>query len=244
MTCHVRPGINPALTARAWHSVDDLEWLDEPTHRTEDNMGKTVGIEGWTIVHQTRQKHYDDRFYGQFLGTREGRNSVAEWIVGRQYDGKSMEDGFRDGEWAYSTRFQGPWATDNADAALKKYVEMSHDTFVWDRIFEQRTGEAIDKHWAGTGSAIADVPRMSAGWQRSNPGHLAPQGSHTIYLPFYEAKYYLLHFLRSTQLSAMAHLTQGVTLDRHQAVELVTKATGSVRFEYGYNTYWFVAEAS
>ncbi|MCX5103481.1 hypothetical protein [Streptomyces sp. NBC_00439] len=63
--------------------------------------GKTVGVEGWTIVHSTRQRHDDGRFYGQFLGTRKSGTltpDVAEWVVGRLYDGKSAEDGFRNGE--------------------------------------------------------------------------------------------------------------------------------------------------
>ncbi|WP_327357749.1 hypothetical protein [Streptomyces sp. NBC_01304] len=35
-------------------------------------MKNTLGPEGWTVVHRTRQRHYDGRFYGQFLGVREG----------------------------------------------------------------------------------------------------------------------------------------------------------------------------
>ncbi|UXX93945.1 hypothetical protein N7U49_21285 [Streptomyces sp. AD2-2] len=108
-------------------------------------LGKTVGIEGWTIVHSARQKHYDDRFYGQFLGIRED----GRWIVGRMWSGESMDDGFHDGGWDWSKRFAGNSSTGNADAALKAYVEMSYDTYVWDRVFEQRVGEAIDRHWAG-----------------------------------------------------------------------------------------------
>ncbi|MFJ4686525.1 hypothetical protein [Streptomyces sp. NPDC088789] len=200
--------------------------------------GKTVGIEGWTIVHQARQKHYDDRFYGQFLGTRED----GRWIVGRMWSGESMDDGFHDGGWDWSKRFAGNPSTDNADAALKAYVEMSYDTFVWDRVFEQRVGEAIDRHWSGP--EVPDAPKLAAGWQESDAGHRNPARGHTILLPFHEAKYTLLHFLRSTELGAKAHLTRGVTIDRHQAVELVREATGPVRFEYGYNTYWLAAEPS
>ncbi|MFV0135562.1 hypothetical protein ACLGIH_20460 [Streptomyces sp. HMX87] len=204
-------------------------------------IGDIVGGEGWTIVHLARQKHYDDRYYGQFLGAREHAPSGStEWIVGRLYPGKSLDDGFVHGEWAYSKRFAERRATDNADAALKAYIEMSHATFVWSRVFEQETGQAIDRHLAGP--EVAGAPKLSAGWQRSDPGPSVPHGSHTIYLPFHEAKYYLLHFLRDTQLSAMAHLTQGVTLDRHQAVDLVVNAIGPVRFDYGYNTYWLAAE--
>ncbi|WP_030894327.1 hypothetical protein [Streptomyces sp. NRRL F-5053] len=201
-------------------------------------MNTTVGIEGWAIVHQARQKHYNDRYYGQFLGTREG----GKWIVGRQYPGASMDDGFRGGEWDYSERFETNRSTDNMDRALKAYVQMSERTFVWDRVFEQRVGEAIDRHLAGL--EVLGAPKLSAGWHRSHPGLSAPIGSHTAHLPFHEAKYKLLQYLRRTELGAMAHLTRGVTLDRHQAVELVIQATGPMRFDYGYNTYWLVGEGS
>lgn len=202
-------------------------------------MTETVGTEGWTIVHKARKKHYDNRFYGQFLGTRE---DDGRWIVGRMWSGDSMDDGFHDGGWDWSKRFAGNPSTDNADAALKSYVEMSYDTFVWDRVFEQRTGEAIDRHLAG--AEVVGAPKLSAGWFRTDPGHLNRYGSHTIFLPFHEAKYELLQHLRRTELNAMAHLTKGITVDRHGAVELVTAATGPIRFEYGYNTYWLAAEGS
>ncbi|MGW3153778.1 hypothetical protein [Streptomyces sp. NPDC001089] len=203
-------------------------------------IGSKVGAEGWTVVHEARQKHYNDRFYGQFLGTRTGPTGRTEWIVGRQHVGRSMEDGLCDGGWAWSRRFAEDRSTDTADAALKAYVDDAQDTFVWDRIFEQRIGEAIDRHWAG--AETAGAPKLSAGWHRTDPGPSQRYGSHTIFLPLHEARYQLLQMLRSTELNAMAHLTEGVTLDRHQAVETVTQATRPVRFEYGYNTYWLTAE--
>ncbi|MEW1922202.1 hypothetical protein [Streptomyces sp. NPDC088360] len=194
-----------------------------------------IGIEGWTIVHQARQKHYDDMFYGQFLATRED----GRWMVGRMFAGESMDDGFRAGEWAFSQRFAGPRSTDNADVALEAYVGMSHVTYVWDRVFEQRVGEAIDQFWAGP--EVPNLPKIAAGWQESDAGHRNPARGHTIPLPFHEAKYQLLQYLRRTELGAKAHLTRGVTIDRHQAVELVREATRPVRFEYGYNTYWLAS---
>ncbi|MFC4498467.1 MULTISPECIES: hypothetical protein [Streptomyces] len=203
---------------------------------------RTVGAEGWTVVDVARQRHYDDRYYGQFLGTRTGPTGHAEWMVGRLFDGKTIDDGFREGEWAYSKRFATDKGTDNADRALKAYVEMAYSTFVWDRIFEQRVGEVIDQHWAGP--EVPGAPKLAAGWQESDAGHRNPARGHTILLPFHEAKYKLLHFLRSTELGAKAHLTRGVTIDRHQAVELVREATGALRFEYGYNTYWLAADES
>ncbi|MDX3020002.1 hypothetical protein [Streptomyces acidiscabies] len=47
-------------------------------------IGTKVGVEGWTVVHSARQQHYDDRYYGQFLGTRQGSTGIAEWIVARR----------------------------------------------------------------------------------------------------------------------------------------------------------------
>jgi hypothetical protein len=206
-------------------------------------IGDVVGTEGWRIVHIAYQRHYDDRYYGQFLGAR--KNDVTgngEWIVARLYPGEHRDAGFVYGEWdsSYSKRYAGPRSTDNADAAMKTYIELSHETFVWDRIFEQRTGEAIDRYWAG--SEVPAAPKMSAGWQQSSANGGMPVGSGTVSLPFHQAKYCLLHFLRSTQLSAKAHLTEGITLDRHQAVECVINTTKPVRFEYGYNTYWLASE--
>ncbi|MDX3020003.1 hypothetical protein [Streptomyces acidiscabies] len=153
-----------------------------------------------------------------------------------------MDNGLRDGEWNTSRRFDGPRSTDNADDALTRYVEKSYETFVRDRIFEQRTGEAIDRYWAGP--ETDGVPKLSAGWQQSAANGGMPVDSRTVHLPFHQAKYYLLHFLRATQLGGKAHLARGITLDRHQAVERATAATGPVRFEYGYNTYWLAADES
>ncbi|MFD4949178.1 hypothetical protein ACFWNT_43505 [Streptomyces sp. NPDC058409] len=204
--------------------------------------GKTAGVEGWTIVHSTRQRHHDDRFYGQFLGSRKHDvTGNTEWIVGRMYPGVSKDDEFIFGEWDYSKHFAGPRSTDNADNALKAYVEMSHDTFVWDRIFDQRVGETIDRHLAGP--EVPGASKLAAGWMETEvAGHLIPAAGGTILLPFHEARYELLQYLRRTELSAKAHLTRGITVDRHSAVELVVQAAGPIRFEYGYNTYWLAAD--
>lgn len=206
-------------------------------------MSDAVGVEGWTVVHRARQRHYDGKFYGQFFGARQNQHTKnTEWLVATMHPGRSADNGFRGGEWNTSQRFDSPLSTHNADDALKRHVEKSYETFVWERIFEQRVGEAIDRYLAGP--EVAGAPKLSAGWQRSGAGGAVPVGSHTVHLPLHEAKYYLLHFLHSIQLGAMAHLTQGVTLDRHEAVELASKATGPVRFEYGYNTYWLTAEVT
>ncbi|MFD7661294.1 hypothetical protein [Streptomyces sp. NPDC059788] len=197
-------------------------------------MSKTVGAEGWTVVHQARQKHYDDRYYGQFLGTRKD----GRWIVGRMWSGRSMDDGFHDGGWDWSKRFAEPSSTDAADAALKSYVEMSHETFVWNRVFEQRVGEAIDAYWAGP--EVPGAPRLSAGWCRTPDG--LPGGS-TVGLPFHEAKYRLLQYLRSTESTARADLSPR-TFNLHDAVELIRQANGPFRFQHGYNAYWLADDAS
>ncbi|MEU7155999.1 hypothetical protein AB0A98_06080 [Streptomyces chrestomyceticus] len=196
-------------------------------------MSKTIGVEGWTIVHQARQKHYDDRFYGQFLGTHED----GRWIVGRMWSGKSMDDGFHDGGWDWSRRFAGNPSTGNADAALKAYIEMSHVTFVWDRVFERRVGEAIDRYWAGP--EVPGAPKLSAGWCRTPAG--LPAGS-TIRLPFHEAKYRLLQYLRGTKSAARPGLnTRAFIL--HDTVEAIRQATGPFRIQYGHNAYWLDTDA-
>ncbi|MFH9731806.1 hypothetical protein [Streptomyces sp. NPDC017260] len=196
-------------------------------------IGDTVGGEGWQIVHLARQRQHDNRYYGQFLGTRKnGHTGRTEWAVGRLFVGKSAHDGFVNGEWAYSKRFAEPRSTDNADAAMKAYVEMSHDTLVWDYIFEQRVGEAIDRHWAGP--EVAGAPKMAAGWCRTPEG--LPAGT-TINLPLHEAKYHLLQYLRSTKSTARPDVNPRAFI-LHDTVELIRQTTGPFRIQYGINAYW------
>ena len=88
----------------------------------------TLGAEGWTVVHSARQRHYDGKFYGQFLGARKNDyTGNTEWIVATMEPGQSVGDGFRGGEWNTSQRFDGPRSTHNADDALNRYVEKSFD---------------------------------------------------------------------------------------------------------------------
>lgn len=204
-------------------------------------MNGTLEAEGWTIVHQARQRHDDGVYYGQFLGARNNPETT-EWLVATMHPGRGMDDGFIDGRWKDSQSFAGPRSADNADDALELYVETAGvETFVWSGFLKQYTGAAID--WYLAGPEVVGAPRLSAGWQESDAGPGVPCGGHTICLPFHRAKFELLQYLRRTKLNAMPPLTPSVTIDRHQAVQLAVEATGPVRFEYGYNTYWLAAEA-
>ncbi|MET9656400.1 hypothetical protein [Streptomyces sp. NPDC006510] len=118
---------------------------------------------------------------------------------------------------------------------------MSHYTFVWDHILEQRVGEVIDRHLAGP--EIPGAAKLAAGWSETEvAGHPTPAAGGTILPPFHEARCELLQHLRRTELRAKAHLTWRITVDRHGAVELVVQATGPIRFKYGYNTHWLAAD--
>ena len=58
--------------------------------------------QGWTVVHQARRE-WRGSFEGVWLGVEE---STGHWIVGRQHDGQSMDDGFdADGNWSTSRHF-------------------------------------------------------------------------------------------------------------------------------------------
>ncbi|MEV7902102.1 hypothetical protein [Streptomyces anulatus] len=190
-------------------------------------------VNGWTIVTQTRQETAFDHMQGVFLATCGDR-----WVAGRQYDGKEGSTGFtEDGEWWYGSHFSAKSATENMLGALDRYSELAMKADVWTRMFTQDATQSLCRLLAGP--ERPDLPKLSAGWRESDPGHRNPGGGVTEPLPFHEAKYHLLWFLIwSTRLNAMDHLTEGVTIDRHQAHTLVREATGPVRFELGYNTYW------
>ncbi|WP_326742851.1 MULTISPECIES: hypothetical protein [unclassified Streptomyces] len=92
-------------------------------------------------------------------------------------------------------------------------------------------------------SSPPSAAKLAAGWSETEvAGHPTPAAGGTILLPFHEARYELLQYLRRTELSARAHLTWRITVDRHGAVERVVQATGPIQFKYGYNTYWLAAD--
>ncbi|MFJ3270943.1 hypothetical protein [Streptomyces sp. NPDC086776] len=195
-------------------------------------MSSTV-VNGWTIVTQTRQEVSPNHFQGVFLATGRG----GHWVAGRHFDGKKGSTGFSEcGEWWHGSHFTLGNPTENMLAALEAYPELAMKAAVWHRLFEQTAAQTLCRFLAGP--RRDDLPLLSAGWRESDAGHRLPAAGSTIALPFHEAKYQLFWYLHSTRLGAKAHLTEGVTIDRHEAYTRVRDATGPLRFELGYNTYW------
>jgi hypothetical protein len=195
-------------------------------------MHDTV-VNGWTIVTHTRRQVAENHLQGVFLAT-----SGTAWVAGRQFDGKRGSSGFSEwGEWWYGRHFTGGNATENMMDALKAYPELAMKADVWHRLFEQDAAESLCRFLAGP--PRPDLPKLSAGWKQTEVLSGIPVAGSTILLPFHEAKYHLFwDLIWTTRLSAMEHLTRGVTIDRHEAHQRVKDATGPIRFEFGYNTYW------
>jgi hypothetical protein len=207
----------------------------EPHVKTNPMAGE------WTIVHQRRQEIRAGRFEGIFLG-----NDRDRWMAGRMFTGRSWHDGFSPtGEWWYSTYCDQKNATDNMRDALAAYLRLSHTTEVWDGLFEQRAGEAIDRRLASLVS-LDGVHDLSAGWRVTNyRPPLAPLGGNTYLLPAREAKYELLGYMRRTEGSAgVAIVPPGTTLTLHEAYQEVIRATGPTAFELGRYTYSLVHQGS
>ncbi|WP_077060548.1 hypothetical protein [Streptomyces sp. MP131-18] len=195
----------------------------------------------WTIVHQRRQEIRSGQFEGIFLG-----NDRDRWMAGRMYTGTSRRDGFSPtGEWWYSTYCDQKNATENMREARAAYLRLSHTAEVSDSLFEQRAGEAIDRHLAGLVS-LDGVHDLSAGWHVTDyRPPLDPVGGNTYLLPAQEAKYELLVYLRRTESSAgLAMMPPGMTLTLHEAYQKVIRATGPITFELGRYTYSLVHQGS
>ncbi|MEU0214048.1 hypothetical protein ABZ281_02625 [Streptomyces sp. NPDC006265] len=187
----------------------------------------TTKIQGWTIVHQKRTE-WRGVYDGVFLGECDGR-----WIAGRMYQGKSMTDGFGEGgEWWYSNRYESDFEheANRALRALREYIRLSKlAADCWDGIFDQRAGEAIDRHWANR-VPLDGVHDMSAAWVHPDlTGDV--RGSHHM-LPAAEAKYELLQYMRrshavSEAFREVAQIRHGSEL--HKAYETAIEAAGAVR---------------
>lgn len=187
----------------------------------------------FTIVHHCRRQVAENHYQGVFLAV-----AGTHWVAGRMYDGARGTDGFsEEGEWWHGRHFTTGDATENMMDALKAYPELAMKADVWHRLFEQDAAESLCRFLAGP--PRDDLPKLSAGWKQTEAlSGIAPAGS-TILMPFHEAKYHLFWFLIwTTRRNAMEHLTRGVTIDRHEAHQRVKDATGPIRFEFGYNTYW------
>ncbi|TLS44945.1 hypothetical protein FE633_17540 [Streptomyces montanus] len=148
--------------------------------------------QGWTIVHQKRTQWLGE-FDGVFLGERDGN-----WLAGRMFRGQSMHDGFdENGEWWYANQYA--WKAEHEASralhAVREYVRLSKEAAqCWDGIFEQRAGEAVDRHWANR-VPLVGVADMSSLWVR--PGLTGDIRSGTYMLPAVEAKYDLLKLMRA-----------------------------------------------
>ncbi|MEV5264763.1 hypothetical protein [Streptomyces werraensis] len=148
-------------------------------------------VQGWTIVHHKRVL-WRGAYDGVFLGERDGN-----WIAGRMWAGKSMDDGFsEDGEWWYASYYDSPHEHEagKAMSALDRYIRLAEDAGnCWDGMFNQRAGEAIDRHWARR-VPLDQVADMSAAWVHSD---LCGEVRHVFYLmPAVEAKNELLGLMR------------------------------------------------
>lgn len=148
-------------------------------------------VQGWGIVHQKRTLWRGD-FDGVFLGERDGN-----WIAGRMWAGKTMDDGFGENdEWWYASYYDSDneHEVQRAHRALARYIGMAEDAGnCWDHMFDQRAGEAIDRHWAKR-VPLDGVADMQADWVHPDlPGDV--RGG-TYLLPAAEAKYELLGLMR------------------------------------------------
>ncbi|GHB91634.1 hypothetical protein GCM10010306_103550 [Streptomyces umbrinus] len=144
--------------------------------------------QGWTLVHQKRAE-WRGTYDGVFLGEHDG-----EWIAGLMHQGKSMHDGFgEDGEWRYANCYDSPseHEANRALRAVREYIRLSKlAADCWNGIFDQRAGEAVDRHWANR----VPLGDMSASWV--HPGQTGDvRGSHYM-LPAAESKYELLQYMR------------------------------------------------
>ncbi|MCL3999108.1 hypothetical protein M4438_37430, partial [Streptomyces lavenduligriseus] len=117
--------------------------------------------QGWTVVHQARRA-WRGSFEGVWLGVEE---SSGHWMVGRQHDGQSMDDGFdADGNWATSRHFREGNEYLNMRRALAAYDEEAQNASdVWNGMWDQRAHEAVARHLAQRVPFPAPV-QLSAGW--------------------------------------------------------------------------------
>ncbi|MEU1552212.1 hypothetical protein ABZ517_05745 [Streptomyces scabiei] len=183
--------------------------------------------QGWRLVAQKRSE-WRGVYDGVFLGERDG-----EWMAGRMYQGKSMRDGFgEDGEWWYANYYDSPFEheANRAKRAVREYIRLAKEAAqCWDGIFDQRAGEAVDRHWAKR-VPLDGVHDMSAEWVHpSLTGDT--RGGHYM-LPAVEAKYELLRYMRSSRAVSeafreVAQIRPGSEL--HKAYEAAIETAGAVR---------------
>ncbi|MFZ3491851.1 hypothetical protein ACODT5_01175 [Streptomyces sp. 5.8] len=180
----------------------------------------------WTVVHQARGK-WAGAFEGVWLGVDESR---GHWIVGRQHDGQSMDDGFEQtGSWATSQHFSKDTEYLNMRRALAAYDKEARNTSnVWNGMWDQRVHEAVARHLAGRVSLPAPV-KLAAGWiGPCLTGSHPPMGA-TIPLDGPMAKYELVRYLQG-QIRFDEIVTEPGSVSEQEAYQLIINATGPVRF--------------
>ncbi|MGW0881276.1 hypothetical protein [Streptomyces sp. NPDC002671] len=183
-------------------------------------------VQGWTLVHSKRSQ-WRDKFQGVFLGERDG-----SWVAGRQLPGKSMRDGFGPkGEWWCVSYYDSPSEHEahRAHRALSEYIRLAKEAAdCWNGIFDQRAGEAIDRHWAKR-VPLDGVHDMSADWV--HPGLTGDVRGYTYMLPAVEAKYELLQYMRRSYAVSEAFREEEqwkVDSELHQAYASVISTAGPV----------------
>ncbi|MFE0774854.1 hypothetical protein [Streptomyces sp. NPDC058861] len=182
--------------------------------------------QGWTVVDQARRAWLGS-FEGLWLGVDE---STGHWIVGRQHDGQSMNDGFdTDGNWAASRHFREDNEYLNMRRALAAYEEEGLKTSnAWTTMSRQYAHEAVARHLAHRVSFPSPV-RLSAGWVgRGLPGSHRPMGSTTL-LNGPVAKYELVRYLQG-QIRFDEIVAEPGSVSEQEAYQLIINATGPVRF--------------
>ncbi|WDN56187.1 hypothetical protein [Streptomyces clavuligerus] len=182
--------------------------------------------QGWTVVHQARGP-WRGSFQGVWLGVDE---ATGHWIVGRQRDGRSMDDGFdADGGWSTSQHFREDIAYLNMRRALAVYESEAMDASdVWSTIWGQRTHEAVARHLAARVPFPVPV-KLVAGWMGPGlTGAGTPSGL-TVPLDGPFAKYELIRYLQgATRFEWIA--AEAGSVSEQEAYQLVINATGPLRF--------------
>ncbi|MFI6688458.1 hypothetical protein [Streptomyces sp. NPDC050485] len=181
---------------------------------------------GWTVVDQARRP-WRGSFEGVWLGADE---STGHWMVGRQHDGQSMDDGFdANGDWSTSRHFREDNEYLNMRRALAAYdVEARNASDVWDGMWDQRAHEAVARHLAGRVPFPARG-QLSAGWiGRGLTDSHSPCGS-TILLDGPVAKYELIRYLQG-QTRFDETVAEAGSVSEQEAYQLIINATGPVRF--------------
>ncbi|MFE2268549.1 hypothetical protein ACFXB4_04865 [Streptomyces lavendulae] len=182
--------------------------------------------QGWTTVDQARGE-WGGSFEGVWLGADE---ATGHWMVGRQHDGRSMDDGFdQNGNWGASRQFREDNEYLNMRRALAAYDEEAQNASdVWNGMWDQRAHEAVARHLAHRVPFPAPV-QLSAGWVGRGLADSHPPMGATIPLDGPWAKYELLRYLQG-QTRSDEIVAEAGSISEQEAYQLVINATGPVRF--------------